>query len=154
VGLQPRPTREVVFGAYFLEANTATGKGGRAAPADSGEDCNGRARAVTPPPEDEAAPAENSERADETAPQPETAGTSLTQVTAVCGTLRIGTTAFSQLGAFRLGAMYGPRPQWAIARDVSPVAQLENKLGLNGCGKSQWLRYARCARYTTINTAR
>ena len=81
--MHPRPTREVVFGASRLEAKTAIGKGGRAEPEESGGGCDGRARAVDPPPEDEAAPAAGSASVDETVPPPDTARTLLTPGTAV-----------------------------------------------------------------------
>ena len=102
-------------------ANTAVGKVGRAITTAREEDCDCSARTEPPAPEDEAAPAEGTARVDEAMSPLEAMGSSGTTGKVIRGTLQIGTTALSQLGTFRLGAMCGLRPRRAVARYVTPV---------------------------------
>ncbi len=101
--------------------NVEVGKVGRARTTAREEDGACRARMEPPAPEDEAVPAEGTARVDEAMSPLETTGSSGTTGKIVRGTLQIGTTALSQLGALRLGAMCGLRPQRAVARYVTPV---------------------------------
>jgi hypothetical protein len=134
VGRQPRPTCDVVLGASRLTAIADTGKVGRATIQVEGEEgvC---AMIASVRDADEAAPPtaeDDDEEAFPSCKQLDNRGVA-EAVGERRGALLIGTTARSQLGTLRFGAIRsGPRSLWATAEVVTLVESGATKLELNG----------------------
>ena len=117
----------MVLGASRLAASVEVRTVGRARTTAREEGGACRAKVELPVPDDELAPTEGTARVDETMSPLEAMGSSGTEGKLVRGTLQIGTTALSQLGVLRLGAMCGLRPQRAVARYVTPVTVIREQ---------------------------